>query len=154
MKKFLDVIVKKNTKNLGIIGTIKRVKMGYASNYLIPNQIVEVATPRKIKHIKMFEDMQNKRFNMLLTNALNLKSQLEKIKKISLKKRIGENLHIFGSITEKEILKYIEQHSGEKIQKKQLIIPEIKQIGIYRIVIKIMDSIQLDIKLQILPINI
>ena len=154
MKKTVNVIIKRKAANFDKVGSIKKVRLGYAANYLIPNKIAEIATASKIKHIKMFENIRSQHFNEIRKKSLNLRNQLERIRKISIKKIVGEQSQIFGSISEKEILKCISKCISKKIQKKQVIIQEIKTLGIHTITIKVMDNILVSLKVQILPMNI
>lgn len=154
MKKNVTIIIKKDTPSLGSIGNITKVSLGYALNYLIPNKIAEIATNSKIKHIEMFKSIHKRYLNRMRQTALSIQKQLGGMKKISIKKRVGDEFQIFGGITEKEILKYIWMCSGKRIQKKQINITGIKRLGLYKIKIKIIDDIYANIKVQVLPLNI
>nr|YP_010204071.1 ribosomal protein L9 [Ahnfeltia fastigiata]UAT97633.1 ribosomal protein L9 [Ahnfeltia fastigiata]UAT97837.1 ribosomal protein L9 [Ahnfeltia fastigiata] len=154
MKKNIEVIIKKTTPHLGDIGEFTKVALGYAHNYLIPNKIVEIATPGKLKNAKMFKLIRDKKIEEIKLKAYEVKSHLEKIQKISIKKKIGDHQQIFGSVTEKEIIEQILLYTGENIEKKQIQIPEIKEIGIYTMMITIIDQVTVTLKLQILPDNI
>nr|YP_009296314.1 ribosomal protein L9 [Sebdenia flabellata]AOM65249.1 ribosomal protein L9 [Sebdenia flabellata] len=154
MKKNIPIILKKNINNLGKTGNIVNVKRGYAFNYLIPNRMGELATKGLLKHNNMLLDIKSKQIEKNKIEALVLKNKLETIAKISLKKKIGKDQQIFGSLNDKEILLKIEKCSDIKLEKKQISIPEIKKIGSYSIDIQISDIITANLKLQILPQDI
>lgn len=154
MKKEIKIIVKKNMPHIGDVGTITKARLGYVLNYLLPNNIVDIATPGKLKHAHMLQQIQLKKIEAIQSKAIEIKNNLEKIPKISIKKKTGDQQQIFGSVSEKDIINYIFQMTGEKLDKKQITIPVIKEIGIYSIEIKIIDNIQVILKLQILPDNI
>nr|YP_009398555.1 ribosomal protein L9 [Lophocladia kuetzingii]ARW67741.1 ribosomal protein L9 [Lophocladia kuetzingii] len=61
MKKKINVIITKDKYQQAKKGSIVKVSSGYAFNYLIPNQIAELATKGRIKHTKMFEDIKQKK---------------------------------------------------------------------------------------------
>nr|YP_007878186.1 50S ribosomal protein L9 [Calliarthron tuberculosum]AGA63797.1 50S ribosomal protein L9 [Calliarthron tuberculosum] len=151
MKKTINIIVTKPHSILGPINTHKKVSLGYAFNYLIPQQFVEIATKGKLKHIKMLNNIKLKKDNQNYIHNLTIKRYLEQITKIKIRKKIGQNKQIFGSITENDIIEKIIQITGHLIEKKQIIMPNIKEIGIYNISIKIEDNIYSDIEIQILP---
>ena len=154
MKKNITVIVKTTHSSLGRKGSILKVSPGYAFNYLIPNNLAEIATKGKIKHFTMFTTIENKKQEALKLESIKLKNQIEYIKKISLKKKIGQNTQIFGSINEKDIIKIIFLKTGYKLNKKQIQIPEIKNIGIFNIMINFIDNESCSLKLQVIPENI
>nr|YP_009660570.1 50S ribosomal protein L9 [Corallina chilensis]QCS25518.1 50S ribosomal protein L9 [Corallina chilensis] len=151
MKKTINIIIKKTNSGLGPINSQKKVALGYAFNYLIPQQLAEVSTKGKLKHLKMLNEIKLKKDNQNYIKNLNTKERLEQIAKIKIRKKIGQNRQIFGSITEQDIINKINQINGQLITKRQITIPNIKEIGIYNIKITIEDSIYINIELQVLP---
>nr|YP_009243981.1 ribosomal protein L9 [Sporolithon durum]AMK96223.1 ribosomal protein L9 [Sporolithon durum] len=151
MKKNIPIIIKKTHAHLGNKGEIKVVSLGYASNYLIPNNIAEPANRVKIKQIAIFKQNENKKQIENQTIASRTKTYLDNIIKISIKKKSSQNQQIFGKISEKDIIEKIYMITGEKLQKRQVIIPEIKNTGIYNIKVKLAENLETLIKLQILP---
>nr|WGH13804.1 ribosomal protein L9 [Lophurella pseudocorticata] len=154
MKKKVDVILIKNNLTIGKKGLIINVARGYAFNYLIPNKIAEIATNKKIKHIHMFENIaiQQKETNNIEIKLL--KNNIQKIDSISIYKKKGENNLIFGSITEKDITKWINKYTNLLISKIQIKTLDIKLIGITDIKIQINPKVNISIPLKIIPTNI
>lgn len=151
MKKNTTIIIKNTHNKLGQQGSIMKVTAGYAFNYLIPNNIAELATKGKLKHNKMLESIKNKKLAEAKIDASKIQKEFEKISKISINKTIGENQQIFGRINEKDIINKIFNYTGKKLEKKQIFIPDIKKLGIYEINIQIFNHINIHIKLQVLP---
>lgn len=153
MTKNINIILKKNQDRLGLVGEIKTVAKGYARNYLIPNNIVEVATKNKTKHMLMLEKAKDKKILEEKLKAVQIQQYLEKIQKIKLRKKVSDqdNKQIFGSVTEKEIIEKIVQTTGVSLDKRNIELPVIKTIGIYKINIKIANDINTNLILQILP---
>nr|QCI06571.1 ribosomal protein L9 [Erythroglossum lusitanicum] len=154
MRKKIQIILKKNYLNIGKKGKIAKISQGYAINYLIPNDIAEIATKNKIKHINMFENIKIHKIKANEFEAKNLQKYLNTIKKFSTKRKIGENNNIFGSINEKDISNIILNYTGINIDKKQIIIPNIKKIGVFNININILNKISSIIILNVIPENI
>lgn len=48
----MKVILKKQIDKLGKKGEVKDVKVGFASNYLIPEGLAVLATPEELRKIK------------------------------------------------------------------------------------------------------
>nr|AJO68386.1 ribosomal protein L9 [Gracilariopsis lemaneiformis] len=172
MKKKTTVILKKNFVNLGQIGNIVKVNSGYALNYLVPNNIAEIATASKLRHYlvpnniaeiatasklrhyKMFLDIQKKKLDEIENKMKIIQQKLKQITKISLKKKSGSNSQIFGSVSDKEIISNILYYTQEKLDKKNIYLPSIKKLGIYNIDIILSGDIKVQLKLQILPMYI
>nr|YP_009500387.1 ribosomal protein L9 [Gracilariopsis heteroclada]AXE43549.1 ribosomal protein L9 [Gracilariopsis heteroclada] len=150
MKKKTTVILKKNFINLGQIGSIVKVNSGYAFNYLVPNHIVEIATPGKLRHHSMFLEIKKRKLDEIKNKIQVIEQKLKQVTKISLKKKSGSNGQIFGSISDKEIIASILYSTQEKLDKKNIYLPNIKKLGIYNIDI-ILSDIKVQLKLQILP---
>lgn len=154
MTKNTTIIIKNNHNKLGQQGSIVKVASGYAFNYLIPNDIAELATKGKLKHTKMLESIKGKKLAEAKIDASKIQKELEKISKISINKTVGENQQIFGRINEKDIMNKIFNYTGQKLEKKQVFVPDIKKLGIYEINIQIFNDIEIHIKLQVLPQDI
>nr|YP_009397318.1 ribosomal protein L9 [Thuretia quercifolia]ARW66504.1 ribosomal protein L9 [Thuretia quercifolia] len=154
MRKKIKIILKEDYLNIGKKNTIDNVSKGYAFNFLIPNNIAEIATKNKIKHLKMFDSIKQKQIEDNKTRAEKLQKTFILIKKINLLKKAGENKLIFGSINEKEVINIILKQTNIKLDKKQIKIPSIKQIGVFSIEINLFYSIYCKLKLNIIPANI
>nr|WGH13012.1 ribosomal protein L9 [Echinothamnion sp.] len=154
MKKKVDVILIKNDLQKGKQGSIINVTRGYAFNYLIPNKMAEIATKAKIKHINMFKNIKTKKQEDNQIETTLLKNKIEKINSITIYKKTGENGLIFGSITEKEIIQWINNYTSILINKIQIKNLEAKLIGIKNITIQINPKVKISISLKIVPTNI
>nr|YP_009511763.1 ribosomal protein L9 [Melanthalia intermedia]AXI97640.1 ribosomal protein L9 [Melanthalia intermedia] len=154
MKKNIDIILKKSLANLGQAGSRARVSAGYAYNYLIPSDIAEIATLGKIKHCTMFQNIREKNLDLVNIQIQRTKHNLNQLAKITIKKKIGVNNQIFGSISDKEVLLAILECANEKLDKKNLDMPEIKYIGIYTANIRLAQNVTVLLKLQVVPLCI
>nr|YP_010851104.1 ribosomal protein L9 [Aphanocladia stichidiosa]WGH14001.1 ribosomal protein L9 [Aphanocladia stichidiosa] len=154
MKKKVDVILINNNLTAGKKGSIINVARGYAFNYLIPNKIAEIATNKKIKHMQMFENIAIQQKETSNIEIKLLKNNIQKIESISIYKKKGENNLIFGSITEKDITKWINKYTNLLISKIQIKTSEINLIGITHIKIQINTKVNVNIPVKIIPTNI
>nr|AZL88060.1 ribosomal protein L9 [Harveyella mirabilis] len=147
IKKIQIVLTKDNAKNQKI-NDIIYVSNGYATNYLIPNQIAEFTTIKKIKHIKMFKEINQNKYiiNKININLINEKSK--KIQKIYIYKKNIKN------ITETNISKWFLKHTNLNINKKQIKILKIRKNNLKYIIVQIKQKEILKKLIQIIPINI
>ena len=154
MIKKTKIIIKNNTTKLGKKGEILNVARGYAFNYLIPNNLAILATDGELKQIEMFKQIKNTKIKQEKIDAKNIQKNLEQISKISIRKKVGDDQQIFGSVNEKEIVQEIYNYTGHKLDKKQIHLPHIKMIGIYIVKIHLLNNISTNLKLQVLPEDI
>nr|YP_010902956.1 ribosomal protein L9 [Hypnea flava]WCH55010.1 ribosomal protein L9 [Hypnea flava] len=150
MNKKIKVILK-DQKDKNQQDKIVSVTRGYAFNYLIPQNIAEIATPGKLKHLNMLKQKQNQKIQINQDKAKVTLKHFNTIHKINIKKKHGSKMQIFGQINEKEVLKKIFEHTGYKLNKKQIDIPNIKTVGKYQVKIQLLDSVETNLSLNIIP---
>nr|YP_010618772.1 Ribosomal protein L9 [Rhodomelopsis africana]WAX02785.1 Ribosomal protein L9 [Rhodomelopsis africana] len=154
MKKKVNIILIKDNLKQGKKGSLINVARGYAFNYLIPSKIAEIATSKKIKHIKMLENIKTKQKEANQIESKLLQDNIKKIEKISVYKKKGKTNLIFGNVTEKDITKWVNKYTNLSINKIQIQIVETKLIGIRNIKIQINPKVSVDIPINIIPTNI
>jgi len=101
--------------------------------------------------LHLIQKIVEKQENEVQNNNLQVKIDLEKINFLSIRKKSGQNKQIFGSISEQEIINKIFSITGHNIDKKQIQIDPIKQIGKYACKIKIDETMISEIEVHILP---
>jgi len=94
----MEVILKKDVKNLGYKDDVVKVKPGYGRNFLIPKGYAEMATtPSKkmlAETVKQRAFKEQKIKSAAETNATKLKEMIIKVGA-----KVGESGKIFGSVT-------------------------------------------------------
>jgi len=139
---------------LGQCNSIKSVALGYAFNYVIPQNLAEIATEGKIQHLMMLNKNKNKQEEQMYRRNMYIKNKLENISKINIRKKIGHNGQIFGSIIENEIIQEVYRLTQQSLSKRNLQIPSIKQSGQYEVKITISNTLYTFIQLYIIPSTI
>jgi large subunit ribosomal protein L9 len=150
-KKNIQLILNQATRYLGQAGEIIDVSPGYARNFLLPNKIAEPMTLGRMQYISKLKAKAIQIQEERVLQMTQLKNQIESINKFSIKRKISENNTIFGSITEKDIIQVIKDTTGTSMERSQVKLPEIKEIGLYVIKLDLMENLSLDIQLQVLP---
>jgi len=151
MKKYIEVIKKGNKKNTDNNQITEKVTKGYAFNYLIPNGLANVATKGEIKHLKMLRERSSQKKNQIDLLSSHVKSEIMKLKIIHFRKKCGKDYQIFGSITENDLQEKILKLTGQTIEKKQIFIKNIKELGTYQCQITITEEIKTYIEIRLLP---
>lgn len=115
----MKVLLIKDVKSLGKAGEVKEVKDGYGKNFLIGKGFAKHATQEILAQHK--EDEAQKASD-LADEISTLKEMAVKLDKaeIIIKKKLGQNGHLFGAITKDEVAHaLLEQHKIE-IDKKHI----------------------------------
>ena len=115
----MKVLLIKDVKSLGKAGEVKEVKDGYGKNFLIGKGFAKHATEEILaEHAAEQERLAAEEAAEIPT----LKAMAVKLDKaeIVITKKMGENGHLFGSVTKDEIAQaLLDQHSVE-IDKKHI----------------------------------
>ena len=144
----MKVILQKDIQNLGEAGDIKDVADGYARNYLLPRNLVIIASEagKKIlqhqeKIIKIKKAKRRKSSEKLLESLKNLE--------LKITANAGEEGKLFGAVTPIDISKKLAEH-GFEIDKRKILQDEpIKNLGDYTIPLKLDDGLTAEIKLSV-----
>ena len=115
----MKVLLIKDVKSLGKAGEVKEVKDGYGKNFLIGKGFAKHATA---EILAQHAEEEKQKAQDLANEIAMLKEMAVKLDKaeIIITKKMGENGHLFGSITKDEVAHaLLEQHNIE-IDKKHI----------------------------------
>ena len=143
----MKVILKEDMVNLGDKGAIVTVADGYARNYLIPQKLAVMATSGAVK---AQETLLKGRLKKHQKEQESMQESAEKINtaKLVIKKEVGENDRIFGSITNIQIVTELKEQLGLDIDKKRVGLHHpIRAIGKYMIPIKVFTGVNAQLTL-------
>ena len=149
MKKYIKVILRNSHPP-----KIAKVSKGYALNYLIPKQIADIATKNRIKQINLLNNLSTQKINKSQQKNLKIETIINELKMIHIRKKGGSNYQIFGSVNEQDIQELISKTIKYRIDKKQITVKQIKQLGTYLCEIIINEGIKSSIRIRIIPNNI
>ena len=128
----MKVILTTNIKKLGKIGDLVNVKDGFARNYLFPNKMALRNNKKNLSHYEGIKDEMIEKEKEKLNQANELIDKLSSIK-IVFKKEADEKDQLYGSITKKEILEFL-NNNNIKIKSDDLLIKQpIKSLGEHEI---------------------
>ena len=137
----MKVILTTNIKKLGKIGDKVLVKPGYARNFLFPNNMALRENKKNIEYYEKIKDEMKKNEEIKLNDAEKLLSEIKKIN-IIFNKEADEKDQLYGSISKKEIIDFLES-KNLKVKSDDLIIRnQIKSIGEHLIEINPYEGIK------------
>ncbi len=145
----MKVILMSDVENLGESGDVVTVKPGYARNMLIPMGLALRASKRNIAVASEQKRVALTKIERENQSMEILAKKLGKVE-ITIEVKVGEEEKMFGSITNKDILKELID-KGFELDKNQISINEpIKALGIYHITVKVAKDITSDVKLYVI----
>ncbi len=144
----MEVIFLKDVKGQGKKGEVKKVKDGYAVNFLFKNNLAVLKTEKVIEVLKKEQQEEESKEEKRIREAKNLKENLEKLT-LEFKLKTGEKDKVFGSVSAKQIKEELEKKNYQ-IEKNQILLEKpLSTLGIYNIDIMIYKKITATIKIKI-----
>jgi large subunit ribosomal protein L9 len=144
----MKVILIKNVKSLGKKGEVVNVSDGYARNFLLPRGYAKEANDVNIHILNNRKEAERKQKLEEIEAAQKLANSL-KGKEIRLQVKCGENGKLFGAITGKDIADKLNKEFNIKVDKKKIVMNNIKSIGKYDVEVKLYPEISSKIKVVI-----
>ncbi len=144
----MKVVLLKDLKGKGKKGDIIEVNSGYATNYLIPNNLAVAGTATNLNEANQAKKSAEYKADQLHKQALELKEKMKDLQ-IDIAVNCGQNGKIFGSVTNKEIAEVLSS-KGFDIDKKKIEISTVKTLGLYTAKIKLHPSVSTDIKVNVI----
>ena len=145
----MKVLLIKDVKGLGKSGEIKDVKDGYGQNFLIGKGFAKAATNAVINQHNAQEKKKSEDEAAELERLKDVKEKLSKLT-TNIAKKVGENGHLFGSVTKDEIAHAVEDQHNIVIDKKHIVHKlSMKEIGEYEIDLKLGHGLHAMMKINI-----
>lgn len=144
----MKVILKQDVKNLGKKGELVNASDGYARNFLFPKGLAIEANSSAMN------DFNNKEASKKYHKAEEIKAaqaDADKLegKTFKLQAKAGANGKLFGSVTSKDVAKKIKEDIGIELDKRKIIMTDIKAFGTVRAEVKVYQGISAKIFVQV-----
>ena len=132
----MEVILKEDVSSLGHRGDVVKVADGYGRNYLLPKKLAMEATPANKAVIEQMKASAVRRSAKEKSEAGGLVTQLNDVALV-FERKVGENDHLFGSVTAADIAHQLEE-KGFNIDRRKVQLEEpLKQVGEFHIPVKL-----------------
>ncbi len=137
----MKVILTTTIKKLGKMGEKVSVKPGYARNYLFPNNMALRESKKNIEYYEKIKDEMQKNEEVKFNDAKKLIQDIKKIN-IEFNKEADEKDQLYGSISKKEILDFLNSNNV-KVKSDDLVLKDqIKSIGEHKILVNPYENIE------------
>ena len=124
----MKVILTTSIKNLGKVGDLINVKNGFARNFLFPQKKALRNTKNNKEYFDKIRDEINAKEAKNKDNALILLNNLKDLK-IEFIKEADENNQLYGTVSKKEIQKFLEEKNIRLLSDDIKILQTIKSLG-------------------------
>lgn len=144
----MKVILQQDVKNLGKKGDLVNASDGYARNFLFPKGLAIEANSSAMN------DFNNKEASKKFHKAEEIKAAQTDAAKLDgktfkLTAKAGANGKLFGSVTSKDVSKQIKDELGIDIDKRKIVMPDVKAFGTVQAEIKVYQGISAKVFVQV-----
>lgn len=133
----VQIVLTSQVPSLGNVGELKSVPVGYYRNFLQPQGLAEVATEAVLAEIKKKQELEERARLEQKAKAQAMATALGTIGKFIIKKKVGEEGQIFGSVSGQDIVDAIKMQTGRELDRRSITLPEIKELGTYDATVKL-----------------
>ncbi|WP_426753629.1 50S ribosomal protein L9 [Myxococcus sp. Y35] len=146
----MKVILREDIENLGKSGELVTVKDGFGRNFLLPRKKAVLASEQNLRQLEHEKAVIAAR-NAKLKGAAEEQAKKIGAIKVSIKRRVGEQDKLFGSVTALDIAEAVAAE-GQSIDRRHIHLPEpIKALGNYEVELRLHREVTAKIKLEVLP---
>ena len=136
----MKVILKADVKGLGKKGQLVNASDGYARNFLFPKKLAAEANAQAMSELKNKEDAE--RYRIATEKAAAQKyADMIKGKTLKLTAKAGQNGKLFGSVTSKEVAEKLKSEFGIDVDKRKIVMDDIKSFGTFEAEVKLYTGI-------------
>lgn len=152
MSKRLQVVLNQDVRKLGTNGDLVEVAPGYARNYLLPQGIASIATPGILRQVEQRREKERQRLAAELKEAEDRKIALKTVGKLIIRKQVGEDNLIFGTVTTQDVVDAIKERAGQDVDRRGVTIPEINKTGNYQAQVKLHPEVTAPVEFEVIPL--
>jgi len=128
----MKVLLIKDIYKLGRAGEIKKVAAGYGRNYLIPQGLAIPASPGAMQQAERIKVKATER-RATLNEELGDVAEVLSGKTLTFPVKAGETGRLYGSVSNEEIIKAIEELYEIELEKRQVETEPIRQLGTFTV---------------------
>jgi large subunit ribosomal protein L9 len=144
----MEVILKEDVNKLGHRGDVVKVADGYGRNYLLPGKLaIEANAANKA----VVEQMKNSAVRKSAKEKVEAEALATKLGEVELvfERKVGENDHLFGSVTSGDIAHQLEAQ-GFVIDRRKISLEEpLKSLGEFHVPVKLHREITAHVKVTV-----
>jgi large subunit ribosomal protein L9 len=144
----MEVILKEDVLKLGNRGDVVKVADGYGRNYLLPGKLAIEATSANKAVIEQMKASSARKLIKEKAVSEDLARQITDVE-LTFERKVGENEHLFGSVTSGDIAHQLEA-KGFTVDRRKIALEEpLKTLGEFHVPIKLHRDVTAHVKVTI-----
>ena len=102
-----------------------------------------------MKQVENRKDKKAEHEAAIKQEALDFQTALITIGRFTVKKQVGEDGVLFGTVTNGDIAEVIQETTKKEIDRRNITVPEIHSIGKYKVQVKLHSEVTAEINLEV-----
>ena len=144
----MEVILKEDVNKLGHRGDVVKVADGYGRNYLLPGKLAIEAVAANKAVIEQMQGSAQRKSAKEKSEAEGIATRVSQVE-LTFERKVGENDHLFGSVTSGDIAHELEGQ-GYTIARRKIALEEpLKQLGEFHVPVKLHRDVTAHVKVTI-----
>src|SRR5262249_11469191 len=144
----MEVILKEDVPKLGSRGEVVKVAEGYGRNYLLPRKLAMEATEANRAVIEQMKAAAQRRSARDKADAEGLAQQMKELT-LTFHRKVGEQEHLFGSVTSGDVAEALEA-KGFTVDRRKIHLEEpIKSLGEFQVSVRLHKDVTAGIKVSV-----
>lgn len=138
----MKVILKQTVESLGEEGDVIEVKDGYARNFLLPKNLVEVATKGALQNREQNIQRIKAKAEKLHQESLDKAAKIEAVGSVAVEAKAGESGKLFGAVTTKKLAEIILEKTSIEVDRRNITLEKpINHVGEFSMKIKVSPKV-------------
>ena len=149
MAKRVQVVLTETISSLGRDGDVVDVAPGYARNYLFPFGKAVNVTPSVLKQIEKKREKEKIAAEKIKQEATDFKTALKTIGRFTIRKQVGEDGVLFGTVTNGDVAEVIKESTKKELDRRDIQVPDIHSLGSYKVQIKLHSEVSAEVNIEV-----
>ena len=146
----MEIILREDVEKVGARGAVVKVADGYARNYLLPKRLAVRATDSNKKIVEQEREAYVRREAKDVGESEDLAKLLTGVT-LTFRHKVGENNHLFGSVTAKDIADALEAQKFHVERRKVQLEEPIRTVGEHEVTVRLHRDVTTHIKVVVEP---
>ena len=148
--KTIQLLLTENVDNLGIVGDVVNVRIGYARNFLLPRDLATQPSDELMKELSAKRAEAEKEVAALRKQREEAIGKMQDLE-MTLQRSCNDQGILYGSVTQQDLAGALTE-LGHPVQPREVRIGQtIKRVGEFEVTVKLASDLESNIKVHITP---
>lgn len=149
MAKEMEVLFTETRRGQFKIGEQRKVKLGYARNYLLPQKLAVVVTAQQLSLLASIRKKAKNQSDKLKERSLLLKESIHN-ETLTFEMNTHDDGKLYGSVTPGDVISQLNRNFEAELDKNDLVMDaHIKLVGTYAIKVDLHPDVEINVNVVI-----